>query len=394
MKYKYFLLIIALSCIGVVSSFAQEKYVRISQEQAEKIASDLLSKQSSGNNVQDAWAKSLLIEAFQTYFTNKGTKADVYEKAFVEGLNQEIKNLNDTIKKRDGAIKSLQKKASKENFQVQLEEAQRKWDSERQTLESQHAQALKNQSEKYQSLQARVDALVADSLAYEQKISTLQEGIVIAKNVTTQYEQKKSALEILYMECKNSQTVEFVKSNEINNAIREYSDYLKILGITMPNEQKKQIDALLVVSKASEAYRTAVAILGSKYEESSVQAWLKDYKKNNNQLVLLNSGQQTIMAQIEKAMSTYGSAVNHFKKSILPYLQEQGQIPDAATVKEVKEMVQIKVSNYSDGKFRDLSKYSPYHTNLNKVLNKTLQGIKVMNENAYNSFISNIEGSL
>lgn len=376
-----------------MSSFAQEKYVIISQEQAEKILSDLLSKKSSGNNVQDAWAKSLLIEAFQTYFTNKSTKADVYEKTFVEGLNQEIDNLNDSIKKRDGIIKTLQKKVSKENYQVLLDEAQRKWDTERQILDSQHSQAMQSQDEKIQNLQARVEALVDDSLAYEQKISTLQEGVIIAKNVTNKYEQNKSALETLYMEYKNSQTVEYVKSDVINNVVREYSDYLKILGISMPNEEKNQIKYLLAVAEASEVYKSAVTILGAKYDEASVQAWLKDYK-NTNRLTMLNGGQQTIMTQIEKAMSTYGSAVNHFKKSILPYLQEQGQIPDASTVKEVTEMVKIKVSNYSDGKFLDLSKYSPYHTNLNRVLNKTLQGLKVMNESTYNNFILSIESSL
>ena len=56
------------------------------------------------------------------------------------------------------------------------------------------------------------------------------------------------------MECKNSQTVEFVKSDIVNNAVKEYSDYLKILGISMPVEQKKQIDYLLVAAKASETF--------------------------------------------------------------------------------------------------------------------------------------------
>lgn len=394
MKYRTSLIVILISCAYTISCFAQDKYVVTSQEQAEKIIFDLLSKQSSGNNVQDAWAKTLLTEAFNTYFTSKSTRADVYEKSFVDGLNQEIENLNDTIKKRDGIIKGLQKKASKENYQAQLDDAQRKWDSERQAMESQHNQAMQNQSDKIRMLQARVDALVADSLSFEQKISNLQEGVLVAKNVTSQYEQKKSALETLYMECKNSQTVEYIKSETVINTIKEYSDYLGILGISMPDEQKKQIDYLQVVAKVSEIYKTATSILSSKYEDASVQAWLKDFKNASNRIALLNNGQQTIMAQVEKAMSTYGSAVNHFKKSILPYLQEQGQIPDGATAKEVKEMVQIKVSNYSDGKFQDISKYSPYHINLNKVLNKTLQGIKVMNENAYNSFISNIENSL
>lgn len=163
----------------------------------------------------------------------------------------------------------------------------------------------------------------------------------------------------------------------------------------MPTEQKTQIEFLKSVSNVGVLYQSAINIMNTKYDENAVKKWILSFKSiSSNYLPKLNDGQRTVMARIENAMSSLGAANNHFRKSILVYLQEQGQIPDKDTAKEVKDMVQLKVRNYSEGKHIDTKKYNPYHTNLNRILSGILEGIKVMNETDYGTYISKIENTL
>ena len=398
MNKCYIIGAVLLLCMNISPVCAQNtkesQYVFVKHDLVDKIVNDLLAKQGNIDAVQKGWAETLLRTAFQNYFSNKASKAAVYDQTAWNELNDLLSALNDTIKKRDGIIKSLQKQVSKQNFGMLMEEAKKSWEQERAQLENKHSTLIASKDMDIIALKSHVEALVQDSIKRKQEIDVLVKNVAIAKNVTEQYNQKVLALDDLYKEYKNSQTLEYVKADLTLQTISEYSEYLKIVGVSMPIEQKTQIEYLQSVSKVAELYQSATNILDARHDDQAVQKWIQSYKSINTYLPKLNNGQQTIMAQIEKAMSSLGAANNHFKKSILVYLQEQGQIPDGETAQEVKDMVQLKVRNYSDGKHEDITKYNPYHANLNKVLESVFVNIKVMNDAAYQSFISNIENAL
>ena len=333
--------------------------------------------------------------AFLNYFTNKASKAIVYDQSAWNELKDELSALNDSIKKRDANIKALQKQLSRENFENQMVQAKQAWEQERNQLVDKYSSVVKIKDATISDLGTRVKTLEQDSIKHEQEINGLKKSVDIAKNVTEQYNQKLQALDDLYKEYKNSQTLEYVKADLAQQTISEYSDYLKIIGIPMPTEQKTQIEFLKSVSNVGVLYQSAINIMNTKYDENAVKKWILSFKSiSSNYLPKLNDGQRTVMARIENAMSSLGAANNHFRKSILVYLQEQGQIPDKDTAKEVKDMVQLKVRNYSEGKHIDTKKYNPYHTNLNRILSGILEGIKVMNETDYGTYISKIENTL
>ncbi|MBC8593780.1 hypothetical protein H8744_11075 [Oscillospiraceae bacterium N12] len=399
MNKFHFVGIVLILCMNTFSVYAQNaqesQYVCVKQEVVDKVISNLLAKQGDVDPVQKGWGENLLRTAFLNYFTNKASKAIVYDQSAWNELKDELSALNDSIKKRDANIKALQKQLSRENFENQMVQAKQAWEQERNQLVDKYSSVVKIKDATISDLGTRVKTLEQDSIKHEQEINGLKKSVDIAKNVTEQYNQKLQALDDLYKEYKNSQTLEYVKADLAQQTISEYSDYLKIIGIPMPTEQKTQIEFLKSVSNVGVLYQSAINIMNTKYDENAVKKWILSFKSiSSNYLPKLNDGQRTVMARIENAMSSLGAANNHFRKSILVYLQEQGQIPDKDTAKEVKDMVQLKVRNYSEGKHIDTKKYNPYHTNLNRILSGILEGIKVMNETDYGTYISKIENTL
>ena len=399
MNKFHFVGIVLILCMNTFSVYAQNaqesQYVCVKQEVVDKVISNLLAKQGDVDPVQKGWGENLLRTAFLNYFTNKASKAIVYDQSAWNELKDELSALNDSIKKRDANIKALQKQLSRENFENQMVQAKQAWEQERNQLVDKYSSVVKIKDATISDLGTRVKTLEQDSIKHEQEINGLKKSVDIAKNVTEQYNQKLQALDDLYKEYKNSQTLEYVKADLAQQTISEYSDYLKIIGIPMPPEQKTQIEFLKSVSNVGVLYQSAINIMNTKYDENAVKKWILSFKSiSSNYLPKLNDGQRTVMARIENAMSSLGAANNHFRKSILVYLQEQGQIPDKDTAKEVKDMVQLKVRNYSEGKHIDTKKYNPYHTNLNRILSGILEGIKVMNETDYGTYISKIENTL
>ena len=399
MNKFHFVGIVLILCMNTFSVYAQNaqesQYVCVKQEVVDKVISNLLAKQGDVDPVQKGWGENLLRTAFLNYFTNKASKAIVYDQSAWNELKDELSALNDSIKKRDANIKALQKQLSRENFENQMVQAKQAWEQERNQLVDKYSSVVKIKDATISDLGTRVKTLEQDSIKHEQEINGLKKSVDIAKNVTEQYNQKLQALDDLYKEYKNSQTLEYVKADLAQQTISEYSDYLKIIGIPMPTEQKTQIEFLKSVSNVGVLYQSAINIMNTKYDENAVKKWILSFKSiSSNYLPKLNDGQRTVMARIENAMSSLGAANNHFRKSILVYLQEQGQIPDKDTAKEEKDMVQLKVRNYSEGKHIDTKKYNPYHTNLNRILSGILEGIKVMNETDYGTYISKIENTL
>ena len=114
MNKFHFVGIVLILCMNTFSVYAQNaqesQYVCVKQEVVDKVISNLLAKQGDVDPVQKGWGENLLRTAFLNYFTNKASKAIVYDQSAWNELKDELSALNDSIKKRDANIKALQKR--------------------------------------------------------------------------------------------------------------------------------------------------------------------------------------------------------------------------------------------------------------------------------------------
>ena len=359
-----------------------------------EIVKDIIGKQGAIDPVQKGWAQNLLTNAFQNYFANKNSKAIVYEQSDIKFLKDSINSLIDTIKVHKKANSSLKKQLSKENIDTRISEGRQEIkDSLNRILSLREKEAIRL-SNTIDSLNLVVTKLQNENADLSSKVSDLNSSVAIAQNVTKQYSAKQKEIESLYMEYVNSQTLDYIDCNKIKKAISEYTDYVKIINVPIQDENKQKIEYLETVSQVSGAYANAKILLDSKYDEKAISKWIQDAKQYQNHIAKLNNGQKTVFAQVTNAMTTIGSAVNHFRNSILKYLEEQGQIPDVETTLTIKDMLVLKLKNYGNGKYQDVTKYDPYHKHLNSILLKTQKGLKVMNENSYKAFIKGVEKEL
>lgn len=386
--------VILIFCTAPISAQKQYEYVKVNQDLVNEIVKDIIGKQGAIDPVQKGWAENLLTNAFQNYFANKNSKAIVYEQSDIKYYKDSISNLIDTVKVHKKAIASLKKQLSKENIDTRISEGRKEIkDSLNQILSLRDKETI-CLSNTIDSLNLVVTKLQNENADLSSKVSDLNSSVAIAQNVTKQYSAKQKEIESLYMEYVNSQTLDYIDCNKIKNAISEYTDYVKIINVPIQNEIKQKIEYLEAVSLISEIYANAKILLDSKYDEKAISKWIQDAKHHQNHIAKLNNGQKTVFAQINNAMTTIGSAVTHFRNSILKYLIEQGQIPDVETAKGVKDMLSLKVEYFASGKYHDVTKYDPNHKHLNNILQKTKNGLKVMNETTYKSFVMGLEKEL
>lgn len=387
--------IILLLFLGNVSIFSQEKtYILADQHVADKVIEEIVDEQSGATPENIGWAKGLLQDAFKAYFSNRSVKAKVYEQSDINALDKQIKALTDSVKRKNSDISKLTKQLSKENIQKQLDD-----------LRNQYIQGLSNRDKAYADTLSRRDADIVQlrrEIAEFQNaindkdalISKLEANSKIAENVIAQHDAKKNVLEALYMGTKGSQTLEYIEVAQINNTVKDYVDYLQLMGLSVPHDLQSKIDYLKIISNAGDFYQRTIAFMDKKYDTVENQKLLDECQKLSSGFSVLNNGQQTVLTQIEKALSDQASAINHFRKSILPYISEQGQIPDEETTNDVKQMVLLRIQNYAEGRYTDTSHYDPYFTNLNRVVDKTISGLKKMDEDTYKKYLQEIIDSL
>lgn len=386
--------------LGITTVAAQEQtYISVNQQTADKITKRVLDQQEGATPENIGWAKGLIQEAFRLYFSDKSVRAEVYDETAMDRLEQEKAYLLDSIKGLHKDNKDLAKQLSKENIQGQLDDLREQLNREFEDKQ-QEAAIRQSASDDSLALQAKRISLLNQQLDSVQQVlaernalvDKLQEDSKIAKAVIAQYGQRRDAVVELYQGTVNSQTLEYVESSQINLAISNYMEYSKLVSFPVEQDVKDKIDYLQAAALAGEFYQKAVATMAAKYDAKATEALVKDCGQLDDSL--LNSGQKTVLAQVQEALEEEGKAIAHFRLSIIDYLKEQGQIPDQETVKDVKGGIWLRVGNFAEGRYTDRKHYSPYYVNLNNVLDGAIQGLKVMNEKDYETFVNDIEAAL
>lgn len=388
--------------LGTTAVAAQEQtYISVNQQTADKITERVLDQQKGATPENIGWARGLIQEAFRLYFSDKSVRAEVYDEATMDRLEQEKAHLLDSIKGLHKENKNLAKQLSKENIKGQLEDLREQLNREFENKQRE-ATARQSASDDSLALQGKQIARMSQQLdslrtvlgERDAQVAKLEEDAKIADNVIAQHNARKDVLIVLYQETANSQTLDYVKVDTIQKAIADYVEYTRLISLPMGEEERAWMAYLEAVAQAGKFYREATAAMAAKYDAAKGQALLKACEQLLANDSLLNSGQRTVLAQVQKALEEQEKAIAHFRLSIIDYLREQGQIPDPETVKEVKDGIWLRVGNFAEGRYTDRKHYSPYHVNLNKILDEAIKGLKVMNETDYETFVNGIEAAL
>ena len=381
--------------LGITTVAAQEQtYISVNQQTADKITEHVLDQQEGATPENIGWAKGLIQEAFKNYFSDKSVRADVYDKATMDNLEQEKAHLLDSIKGLHKENKNLTKQLSKENIQGQLDDLREKLKREYEARQSASNDSLAMQGKQIARMNQQLNSLQEVLGERDALIAKLEENAKIADNVIAQHNARKDALTILYQEIANSQTLDYIDGDTIQKTIADYAEYTQLISLPVGEEEKAQMAYLETAAQAGKLYHEAKTAMGAKYDAEKGQALLKAYEQFQAHDSVLNSGQKTMLAQVQKALEELEKAITHFRLSIIDYLREQGQIPDQETATEVKEGIWLRVGNFAEGRYTDRKHYSPYHTHLNKVLDEAMKGLKVMNETDYETFVNGIEAAL
>lgn len=396
--------IVGVLCLwlGISAVAAQEQtYLSVNQQTADKIAEQVLDQQKGATPENIGWAKGLIQEAFRHYFADKSVRANVYDEATMNKLEQEKAHLLDSIKGLHKENKGLTKQLSKENIQGQLDDLRKQLNQECEnklqeaaTRQNASDDSLALQGKRIARLNQQLDSLQSVLGERDALVAKLKENARIADNVIAQHNARKDALAVLYQEIANSQTLDYVDENTIQKAIADYAEYTRLVSLPVGEEERTQMAYLETAAQAGKLYREAKTAMAAKYDVDKRQTLLKACEQFQTQDSVLNSGQRTVLAQVQMALDELDKAITHFRLSIIDYLKEQGQIPDQETATEVKEGIWLRVGNFAEGRYTDRKHYSPYHTHLNKVLDEAIEGLKIMNEKDYETFVNSIEMNL
>lgn len=377
----------------------KQKYVEVNQKLIKDAAEEAVKGISDVK--EKAYIKDLIERAFAEYNSGNAAKVEVYEKDAIDELKSEIKGWKDSVeilgkqikrlaKEKTEAIKPyrdtvaiLRKQLNKENVEGQIS-----------ALRVKHKNDSLIQDSEIKTQKAEINRLRADSAKLAADNAALAENSKIAVKVNEHVSALRGKVDELYTSYVNSQDLRYVDLEVAEDAAQKYEEYLKMIGLTVEQEEQEKINQILAVAKVAKHYNAGIEILGKKYDAKAVKKWNGGVKELTPYIPKLNSGQKTVWQNVLSAFATIDVANEHFKTSIIPYLKDQGELPTGAEVKEVNEMIKLKVKNFADGRYRDTTKYHELHTHLNEVLETAKNGIKVMGKSQYKEFVRDIENML
>ena len=368
------------------------KYVKVDQELIDKAADEVVADIPEKD--KRLGTKELIKQAFKHYTTGKAAKVEVYEKDKINAWKDSVKTLNKQIKQmveenkmainpyRD-TIADLRNQMSQQNVAAQIN-----------AIKSKHRDDSLAQESVIKAQKAEVARLRGDSVKLAKSNAEFARDADIVKKVKDKVGALCGKVDALYSSYKTSQDLKYVNPSEAEKVVKDYVDYLDMIGVSMPQDQEDEIEHIQDVAKVAKHYHDGIEILGKKYDANAVKTWNNGVNGLADSIAKLNGGQRTVWENTLFAFSTIDAANKHFREIIIPYLEEQGQLPTKNEVDDVKKMVGLKVQFFSDGRYNDTTKYHEFHKHLNGVLEKAMKGLRVMDEKQYDAFLKEIEDSL
>ena len=370
------------------------KYVKVDQKlidkAADKVVVDIPEKDKR------LGTKELIKQAFEHYTTGNAAKVEVYEKDEINAWKDSVKTLNNQIKQmveenkmainpyRD-TIADLRNQMSQQNVAAQIN-----------AIKSKHRDDSLAQESVIKAQKAEVARLRGDSVKLAKSNAEFARDADMVKKVKDKVGALRGKVDALYSDYKNSQDLKYVNPSEAEKTVKDYVGYLDMIGVSMPQEQKDKIDHIQVVAKVAKHYHDGIEILGKKYDAKAVKTWNDGTNGLAASIAKLNSGQRAVWENECNAMENIAIANDYFRTEIVQYLIDQEILPTQPVVNEAKDMVKLCVGNFAKSrKYTDTTKFHPLYVHLNKVLAKTLGGLKMeKDKEKFGKFLKEIEDSL
>lgn len=408
MKRFKIVLTLLVFAVGVSVAAQEKKYVSFDAKVVEKVSEQ---ESSSISDPKDqAWAEKIIKNAFASYFADKSVGAEVYTKHYVDSLVNRNTMFADSLRQAKDKASELEKRLARTNESIDKlagEKAAESMKIYNDGLDKIRAdiRGQRDSLKKKDSLLKEKDSLLNANLttirhyeskvdALEKQVADLQKENVFAKKLIAVNEARQNSVDVIFSETKNSQTLEYIDPQAINEAIGDYEEHLSMIEMEMSAEMQEKVDYLKTAAQAGKFFKKAVSVLGAKYDKDKVEALSSECERVESECQGLNDGQRTVLAQIGAAIEDFPTSMRHFNNSILSFISSQGQIPDKETVEDVISGINLRINNFPGRSDSDDNHYNAYLTNLNKVLDMSREELRVMTEREFKEYIKKIEEAL
>lgn len=389
--FKFVWLTILICIVNSVNAMGQNNdYLVLDQSLADKLAEKVLENNAKDVDSKDiSWAKDLIRKTFKEYFANAVPKNAVYGQErvdtlqkYISELSKEKKNWKDSMAIYEASLSTLKDKYKK---------VESKCKEEFSIKESELRNKLIEQEK-------RVDSLTRANEHQDSLMKSLEEDAKIARSIIDKLNEKQKVLDQFFMGSFNA-SLDFINADyvsRVSQAVEDYENYVSLVELPVVDDVKEKLYFLKGISSVAVFYHESIAFMDTNFDKKHYDALLKDYAELNNNGVKLNTVQNTQFVQIGEALAGLQESGEHFQQEVLRVLKDQGLMPDAETVDNVRSRVNLMIKLFTAGDFmsNDRYYYNSYYKNLNRVVDKAHDTLREMNKTEYQDYLTKLKKSL
>lgn len=359
--------ILVASCLALCfAAFAQKvtrQYIVVDDKIKEEVTQAAAAKYAKGDEMKEAAFRTLIGDAFTAYFGHKKTRAEVVSCDSVDLLNRQLKSAGE-------AITSLRNQLSKTDNNALLDAKDREWRNKCDSISKSNEAVLAARSRECDSLQRLLTETQGRLSELNTRQAALEQNASVFKNMEKRLSDLQTELNQAYAKCSAGSLSGISNISEMEDAVKSYSDFMKILDQTVPAEQKEQIALIQSTCKVAEYYQKASSLLDGKYDKATVDKMVKEYSEVEPYLKNMSSQQAAELARVHDLLKWEENVILNFRETILKELLDMGCIPDEATYKNALDTT---LTNWGIFNGDDPNCKEGYYDNGYKYINKQLE---------------------
>lgn len=380
--------------LGAVAQKATPQYVVVDEKIKEDVIQAAAARYAKGDDMKEAAFRTLIGDAFTEYFGHKKTRAEVFSRDSVNMLNKKLAESSETIRKLNTR---LSQDKTKELLDAKDKECKNRCDSITRLFDGDIAQ----KSRECDSLQRILAETQGRLSELNTRQAAMEQNAAVFRNIEKKLSDLQMALNQAYAVCSTNSLSSIGNIDEMEGAVKSYSDFMEMLDQNIPEEQKEHIALIQSTCKVVEYYHKASLLLDGKYDKAAVEKSQREYSAVEPYLKTMNARQAADVARVNELLVREKNVMLNFRKFVLGDLQELGCIPDETAREAAMEVIRKRLSIFNAG---DPNCKEGYYDNgyvyINRQLDKLYSGLKDYRKNnlgepkAFERFLNGISDSL
>lgn len=390
--------ILVASCLALCfAAFAQkatQQYIVVDDKIKEEVTQAAAAKYAKGDDMKEAAFRTLIGDAFTAYFGHKKTRAEVVSRDSVNILNQQLAKAHETIK-------SLNNQLSKANTNDLLDAKDREWRNKCDSISKSNEVVLAARNHECDSLQRLLTETQGRLSVLKTEQEALEQNAPVFKNIEKRLSDLQTELNKASEECTTSSLSGINDCSEMEDAVKSYSDFMKMLGQAVPAEQTEQIALIQSTCKVADYYQKASSLLVGKYDKAAVDKMIKEYSEVEHYLNNMNSQQAADAARAYELLAREERVILNFRNFILADLHSLGCISDKTGYEEAMGIVKKRLGTFNKGNSNcEEGYYDKGYKYINNQLDNLCDGLKnysgknLKDSKIYEKFLKDISDSL